>query len=379
MKIGLDIRSLLAPKTGVGYYTYHLANSLLKLDEVNEYHLFYFNFLRRKNSLNFKQKNAFIKEIKAVPGRVCNQIWRYFDFPKIDLFTKEMDVFHFPNFTITPLKKGKVILTVHDLSFVKYPQFTEPKNLKFLKKLFIKSINRADLILTVSEFTKNELQDVFNIKDEKIAVVYNGVEDIFKNKIDAAALKKVKLKYSLPEKYIFHVGMLEPRKNITSLIKAYHLSRGRHKDFPYKLVIVGRKGWHYEQIFATVKNLDLQKEVIFTGYVEHNDLPLLYQGGDLLVYPSIYEGFGLPVLEAMASGIPVICSAKSSLPEVAGEAALLCSGNTPEDISLKIEEVLNSEQLPKEMAAQGIRQAEKFSWEKSAQKVLALYKQLAGT
>lgn len=376
MKICIDIRSLTMPKTGVGYYTNNLINSILYLDQENEYNLFYYNFFNRKYEFDIDGNRVSSKEIKFIPQRVFNFVWRYIDFPKLDTIVGKMDLFHFPNFTMMPVKKGKVVITVHDLSFMRYPHFTEPKNLKLLKRLFVKSIHRADLIFADSEFTKRDIIDVYHIDENKIQTVYLGVDNKFNANITLSEIEKVKEKYFLPDKYIFYVGTLEPRKNIPALLNAYKLLKERNKGLPYKLVIVGMKGWLYNKIFQDIQKLQLENDIIFTGYVEDNDLHLIYSGGSLLVYPSFYEGFGFPVIEAMACGIPVVCSDKTSLPEVAGDASIFCSTDDYEEISIKIEQVLSDKQLKKEMVNKGFQQARKFTWEKTAKTVLSSYKEL---
>jgi len=376
MKICIDIRSFLIPKTGVGHYTNNLIHSLLKIDPHNEYHLFYFNFFRKKHNFNFPAPNSFLREIKLIPGRACNFIWRYLDYPKIDSLLGTMDLFHFPNFTSVPNKAGKNIITIHDLSFIRLPQYTEPKNLKYLTKHFLKSLNKADLILADSQFTKNEIIDIFNVSPQKIKVVYLGVDSLFREKGTVQKIAEVKKKYNLPPHYLFYVGTLEPRKNIPTILKAYKIFKDRRPDLPHKLVLVGIKGWLYDQIFTDIQKLKIENDTLITGYVEQKDLPLIYQGGETLLYPSFYEGFGLPILEAQASSIPVICSKEASIPEVGGNAAVYVETKNSEEIAAKIEKIISDNAFRKEIITQGLEQSQKFSWEKTAKRTLSLYEKI---
>lgn len=376
MRIGIDIRSVLSTKTGVGHYTYCLCKNLAKIDKENTYDLFYFNFLRKKNDISFNEPNVKKEAIRHIPGRICNRFWRYLNYPKGDWLIRKKDVVHFPNFTIIPGTTGKVIITVHDLSFIRYPQFTEPKNLKFLKKIFPKSLKRADHIITDSEFSKKELIDIYNIDPKKITVVLLGVDDKFKTQHTKEEINKIKTKYKTGEKYILSLGTLEPRKNIPTLIKAFDLFCQKNPDTNMNLVLTGMKGWLYEEIFSSIKNQNTKDRIIFTGYILDEELPLIYQGSALFICPSFYEGFGLPVAESMASGIPVITSTAGSLVEVGEDATIKFDPKDPQDLLNKIETVLADSTLQKSLIEKGKKRADQFCWEKTAAETLEVYKKL---
>lgn len=376
MRIGIDIRSILSTKTGVGHYTHCLCKNLAEIDTQNTYDFFYFNFLRKKNDISFDAPNVNREPIRHIPGRICNRFWRYLNYPKGDWLIRKKDVVHFPNFTIMPGTTGKTVITVHDLSFIRYPQFTEPKNLKFLKKIFPKSLKRADHIITVSEFSKKELIDIYNIDPKKITAVLLGIDEKF-NKIHTKdEIAKIKEKYKTGEKYILSLGTLEPRKNIPTLIKAFDLYCQKNPDSKINLVLTGMKGWLYEEIFSSIKNQDTKNRIIFTGYVLDEELPLIYQGSSLFICPSFYEGFGLPVAESMASGIPVITSTAESLVEVGQDATVKFDPTNPEELNTKIETVLNNVDLQNTLIEKGKKRAAQFCWKKTAAKTLDVYKKL---
>lgn len=376
MKIGIDIRSVLSTKTGVGHYTNCLCENIAKIDKQNNYDLFYFNFLRKKNAVDIKAENISLEPIRMLPGRICNRLWRYTNFPKGSWLLRKKDVVHFTNFTVIPGTKGKVVITVHDLSFIRYPQFTEPKNLKFLKKIFTRSLERADHIITVSEFSKNELMDIYKVPSEKITPVLLGVDDKFRQTHSENNINVFKEKYKTGDKYILSLGTLEPRKNIPTLIKAFDLMCEKNPDTPYNLVLTGMKGWLYEEIFASIKNKATKDKIIFTGYIDDDELPLIYQGASLFVCPSFYEGFGLPVAESMAAGVAVITSTAGSLVEVGGDATVKFNPEDATELYEKMQNVLSDESLRKDLITKGKKRAESFLWEKCAQETINVYKKI---
>lgn len=260
-----------------------------------------------------------------------------------------------------PINNRKTIITVHDLAFVRHPEYIEPKNLKFLMAELPLSLEKAARIIAVSQFTKNELIDVFKVPPEKISVIYEGVDPKFKK-----TKKSLKI---LPEKYVLCLGNLEPRKNIEGLVRAFNMLK--LKD--YKLVIAGEKGWLYDGVFKLIEELGLGKDVVFTGYIGDHDLPAVYSKASVFVFPSFYEGFGLPPLEAMACSVPVVAS---KVNEVLGEAALFIDPKKPEDIVQAIDKVINNPGISEELISKGKKQAEKYSWDKTAKETLSLYRKL---
>lgn len=336
MRVCIDIQSIIKKPTGVGRYTLELVKALSKIANRDDVTLSYFNFLGRYKGPDYFPN----RQIRILPGRIYNQLWKKFHFPPLNWFVGNYDIYHFPNFCLPPMNRGKFIITVHDLAFMRYPEYIEPKNLEFLQRELPCSLERADRVIAVSHFTKMELIELFNVPEEKIVVIYEGVS--ISNGGQA----------SLNGDYILCVSTIEPRKNIEGLIKAFNIA----KLDGYKLVIVGKKGW--------LTNVRPQKDVITLGYVD--GLCNIYKNAKAFVFPSFYEGFGLPPLEAMASGVPVV----STRFEALGDAARFIDPREPEDIARGIREVLED---PQPWISRGFEQSKKFSWEKTAEETLRLY------
>jgi glycosyltransferase involved in cell wall biosynthesis len=280
-----------------------------------------------------------------------------------------VDLLHGPAF-VGPLASGcPSVVTFHDLSFLFYPQGFRRLNRTYLRTFGRLSAGRARRVIAVSESTKRDLVKCYGLPPDRIDVVYNGVDAGFRpmptDRVNAFRSREV-----LPERFILFVGTLEPRKNVTRLIEAYaRLPKGRPP-----LVLVGSKGWLYDEIFARVEALGLQDEVRFAGYVPADALPYWYNAAELLAYPSLYEGFGLPPLEAMACGTPVVTSTASSLPEVVGNAGLLVDPTDVEALAAAMERVLSEPDLRRQMQAAGLARARHFSWETTARRTVETYR-----
>lgn len=360
MKITVDVQPLLGQKAGVGYYISGLIHGLAKVDRQNQYQLSIFDFKRRASRIplpgpNFKIKKSFI------PGRLVSLIWKKNSWPTYDFFFGDSDVYHFPNFVIRPLKKGRSVVTIHDVSFLRYPQFTEPKNLRFLKSKIEETLRVADQIIVDSFFTKEELLSFFKVPEDRVHVIHLGLNDEFK---PSSSIQK--------KSAILFVGTLEPRKNLETLFKSFKIFLDRTNS-DVSLLIAGMKGWLYEGIFKSLEGHRYRDKIQFLDYVSDEDLPKLYQSASLFIYPSFYEGFGLPPLEAMACGVPVIASKRGSLPEVLGNAPKWINPYNPEELSFAIEEVLTDTRLRESLIRNGFDQAKKFDWEKAAYETLQVY------
>jgi glycosyltransferase involved in cell wall biosynthesis len=285
-----------------------------------------------------------------------------------------VDIFHSPDFILPPVRRAKTLVTVHDLSFIRVPECADPNLRAYLNKVVPRSVDRADLILADSQNTKDDLVELLSAESDRIEVVYPGVEERFRPIEHQALLEGVRRRYNLPPRFVLGLGTLQPRKNFITLIEAFADLRFAICDL--HLVIVGGKGWLYEGIFATVERLGLEDKVVFPGFVADEALPALYNLADLFVFPSLYEGFGLPPLEAMACGTPVVTSNSSSLPEVVGEAGLMVEATDIETLTEAMRRVLEDSALRARMIAKGLEQARKFTWEKAAAKLLSLYETL---
>ena len=373
MVIGIDIRVLArGTRTGVEEYTLNLLKYLLKEDNSNQYKLFYNAY--QKKQLNFdwlKLPQVELCDFK-IPNRLFFLSARYFNKPKIDSLLNGLDLYFNPHFFVAPLNKDCLrVMTFHDLSFERWPEFFSYRK-KLWQKLLMnpkKEAQKADRIIAISDSTRRDLIDLYNIEPNKIDVVYSGIDQRFQPL--SGDFNLVRQKYKLPKKFILYLGTLEPRKNLVGLIKAFE--KVKEKIPQYKLVIAGAKGWLYEDILKTAQRSKCFADIYIPGFVEEVDKPALYNLADLFVYPSFFEGFGFPPLEAMACGVPTIVSDSSSLPEAVGQAALMVNPWQIDDLAQAVEVVLKDKLLQEKMINMGLSQAQKFSWSKCAQQTLKVF------
>ncbi len=264
------------------------------------------------------------------------------------------------------------VVTIYDLSFLRYPQSFNRANRTYLKWAVSSAVRRADRVIAISESTKSDLISLFGIPPERVSVVYCGFDGALSKPRSRADIESWRTHRGLPDHYILHVGTIEPRKNIARLVRAFaRVKNAAH--LPHHLVLVGGRGWKYEEIDRVIAEEQLTDSVILAGYVPQDELPYWYRAADLMVYPSLYEGFGLPPLEALASGLPVVCSNAASLPEVVGDAALIVSPEDEAALADGIVRALNDKALREEMVARGERQASKFSWARAARETVQVY------
>lgn len=288
---------------------------------------------------------------------------------------KNIEILHCPAHVSPLVSSKKIILTIHDLAFKLLPKTFKLPNRIYLNNIVPVSIKKADKIIAVSKNTKKDIIEQYNIPSDKITVIYNGINNDYKVIDKSDIINKIKKKYNLSNEFILYLGTLEPRKNITNLIKAYSLYKSKLNN-EIKLVIAGGKGWLYEDVFSLVEEKQLEEDVVFTGYVDEEDIVPLYNAATLFVYPSLYEGFGLPPLEAMACGTPVITSNVSSLPEVVGDAAITVDPHNINKLSQAINRILDNENLQNEMIQKGIERSKKFTWEKTARETIKIYEKV---
>lgn len=363
MKIAVDIREANHEKTGKGWYTFNMVEELLKLDHKNHYLLYTDS---EKNPFKLP-KNVEIKLIQSKPWQ-----WHY----KVlkDLQAQKVDLFFAPTSYIIPAmapKSLRTVITVHDLVAFLFPGIHNRKAI-FIERLTLKkAIKKAKSIFVVSENTEKDLLKRFKYPEAKIHLTPCAPSDFFRHPPKEFDIQEFQKKLQLPEKFILAVGTLEPRKNFSTLIKSFVIIKRKHPD--YKLVIVGKKGWKYHNIEETLKHYQLEKDVIFPGYLEDKELQKVYSLAAVFVFPSLYEGFGIPPLEAMASGCPVVGSNAASLPEVIGEAGLLIDPKNAYKMAEAISSLITNDHLRSMLIERGKQQANKFSWEASAQKALEVF------
>ncbi len=290
----------------------------------------------------------------------------------VEVFTGPVDLFYSPDFVLPPTRpRTRTLLTVHDLSFLHYPDHFVPKLVRYLERVVPASVARADRVLADSEATRADLIRLLGTPPEKVEVLYSGVDARFRPEPEPGERERLRARYGLDRPYVLSVGTLQPRKNYVRLIRAFV----RLPDTGRVLVIAGGRGWLYESVLEEAARHPDRVRVL--GFVEDEDLPALYRGADLFVFPSFYEGFGLPVLEAMACGVPVVCSGVSSLPEVAGDAALLVDPEDEEGLGRAMQRALEDEELRGEMRVRGQARAALFTWERAARQLLRVIYELS--
>ena len=375
MRIGLDCSSAIHQRAGIARYTRGLVAALARLGGE---HTFVLVMAGPESGSDFSLNLGENFLVRRLPGsaRLWTILWHRLRVPlPIDRFIGAVDVFHSPDYVLPPLGRGKKVVTIHDLSFVRYPEGAEPSLRSYLSAAVPRTVKEADLVLADSEVTRGDVIELLGAPPAKVEVVYPGVDESFKAIEDAEALARVRERYRLDDPFLLSVGTLEPRKNLIALMEAYAALR-RAGGFEHRLVVAGGKGWRYEGIFTCVQELALEGDVTFLGYVPEQDLPALYCLADALVFPSVYEGFGLPPLEAMACGTPVIASDSSSLPEVIGDAGLMVPADDRDALAEAIGRLLRNGQLRDELIRKGRARASRFSWQKTGQDLLAIYRRL---
>jgi len=384
MKIGIDITMLVYAGSGVANYTFNLVKTLLEIDKKNEYRLFYSSFRRPKNFYYLDQLKKLGGKIYdfPFPPSLLKIIWGKFNIIPIELFTGKVDVFFFSDFLRPPLLKGtKGLTTVHDLTWKLFPEYHTKDVIEAHQKKLEKTIEFGDTIIVDSENTKNDLLKLYpQTKPNKINVIYPGIGNEFKPNDNKQKLTDILKKYNTittnhyslaTNHYLLYVGAIEPRKNLTLATEVFYQLITNHSSLSaLKFVIVGRAGWKNEDVFRSIKQLGLEDRVIFTGFVEDEDLPYLYRGARLTVYLSSYEGFGLPPIESLACGTPVIAGDNSSMRETI-DKKFLVDVTDKNKILEKMKYLLSNKTNTNSNEIQ-----ERFDWRVSARKFLKIINDL---
>ena len=364
MKIAIDARPATGRRSGVGNYLHVLLHELAELDQRNEYLLFVEQGATIEPGLpkNFRTVAVAGRLLRwhLAVARACRRA--------------AVDVYHSPESPIVPfILRRRSILTIHDLSALRFPGVATWRTRLYQWSLFV-AARRVGRIAADSGNTRTDVISLLKGRPGHVRVVYPAVSRRFRPLHDAAALSAVRRKLALPERFILFVGTLEPRKNLQRLVRAFHAVK---TDRPCKLVVVGARGWKFAPIFETVKTLGMQARVVFADYVADEDLVGLYSLAEGFVYPSLYEGFGLPLLEAMTCGCPALAGSASSLPEIAADAALLVEPTDEEALADGITRLLGNEALRADLAARGLERSALFSGSRFAQALLDLYRETA--
>jgi len=369
MRIGIEIGW--AHKAGGSRsVTKNIIKTLSKLDRTNEYIVFANTFLPELEFPNVRQV------IYPSPAKWMQHIWDQFIVPHVilpyHLRKEKIELVHYTNNYVSIFRPCKFVVTLHDLI-----PFIAPHTFGLLHRIYQQlyfklAANSGGDIITISENSKNDIVKILKVPMERIYVVPEAVSGEFRVVSNAVEKNKIRKKYNLPDRIILNVGTIQPGKNLSRLFKAYKLAKIEN-NIPHTLVVVGRKGWKSQEIFDEIDNLGICDDVIFSGMVPQADLPIIYNLAELFVYPSIYEGFGLPPLEAMACGIPVITSNISSIPEVVGDAAVLIDPYDETELCEAMRSVLSDNGVRQELIEKGFDRVKEFSWEKAASLLLEIF------
>lgn len=375
MKIAIDISQIVYEGTGVAKYTRELVNNLLSIDKENEYVLFGLSWGRRNilteyhreiENLNNKVSSKFF----PIPQSIANTFWNRWHLVNAETFIGKVDIFHSSDWIQPPIA-AKKITTVHDLVVYKYPEASHPYIIETQKRRLAWVKKECHMILTDSYATKNDLIKILHFDSDIIDVIYPGIGNEYRP-VNEEEKKRIRQKYNLLDDYILTVGTIEPRKNLKAVLSAFerflHHPLIASKKQPIEMVIVGKTGWG-EGIKAT-------KYIHQLGFVQQEDLPGLYSGATFFIYPSLYEGFGFPVIEAMACGTPVITSNRGSLEEITKDAAVIAEIEMPEDIAIRMTQLNVDDNLRKDLVKKGKENAARFTWKKTAEQVIAAYEKL---
>jgi glycosyltransferase involved in cell wall biosynthesis len=372
MRIGINARHILGQKDGVGYYTYHLIQNLMFIDKHNEYVVFLPETCPfQLDNRNFRPSSMHFTTF----SKLSRGFWEHVIMP-FESFKERLDLLHCPAHISPCISKGKRVVTIHDLSFLVIPQiFPKPLYFYYLH-LISYAARHADKIIAVSHNTEQDLSRLLKIPPSKIKVIYQGINPVYRPVTEPSEVDKLKQRYNIKDKFILYLGAITARKNLIRLIRAYYLLK-KAKGIEQQLVIAGPRGYpHSGEVTGIVKELGLEQDVVFTGYIDEHEALLLYNAALLFVYPSLYEGFGLPVLEAMACGCPVIASRTSSLPEISGDAAVFFDTYDIDEIADLMYTVVVNRKLREDLIQKGFARALQFQWANTARETLGLYRGL---
>ncbi len=378
IRVFVDAEVLIAPHfSGIGHYTLELLRALDRaLENRPDIEVTLGVFYKRISIVRAYGFRNFRIRRSPFPLRISNALKIRGMQPPYDLFFGKR-TYLFPNYTSWPLLFSKSISFVYDLSFEFFPQYVEPRNQKFLSQNVRLSVERSAKVLTISTNSQKEITEFYNVDKKNVPIVYPGIDQTIFYRRSDEEIKNTKARYGIHGKYILFVGNLEPRKNLKNLLLAYEqLPVITRKE--YSLLLVGARGWLDGEIFDIIKRLRTSGNHIQQPleYVKDDDRPAIYSGAELFVYPSLYEGFGIPPVEAMACGVPTITSDNSSLPEAVGKAAKMIDADSVGKLTDAIKQVLSNKDLQAGMVELGHKQADKYSWDNEAKKLISIIEEV---
>ncbi len=381
MNIAFDAVPLISDRmTGIGWCEAGQTTAMARLFPDNKYS---YNFFSRKDDhIKLERIAPFAGDsistnLVHFSGYIYRAASTFIPVPYSRFFGKNSDITHFFNYIVPPGVHGKTVVTVHDMVYKAFPETVRARTKYMLNSGLKSSMKRADMIVTDSEFSRSEILKYFPQHEKKLRVVPCGVDlNKFRPCSEPERIPAVKKSLDIEGEYFLYLGTIEPRKNLERLISAYHIFSQRTGSDTPKLVLAGGKGWLYDSIFRKVTDLGLSDKVLFTKYVPSEDMNPLMCGALAFVFPSIYEGFGMPPLEAMACGVPVLASDAASLPEVTGDCAVICDAYSEESIAEGLDKLWNDSELRSDLSIRGRDRAAEFSWDKSAEILYNVYKEL---
>jgi glycosyltransferase involved in cell wall biosynthesis len=370
MKLALTLQPAVTQQAGIGRYTRELATHLIPLLDPNtQLRLDYFDFRRKAAIPEALQSHKGLHPVRWIPGNVAEKMWHKLSFPPYECIHGKADLVHYTNFLAAPQRKGKSVVTIHDLSFMRFPQYTETRNLQNLTRGIQTTARRADAIITVSRFSASEVATFLNVPQAKIHPTHLGIAGTFQRPCETD-IETFRTRNGLIRPYILTVGTIEPRKNLKFLIRLFeHL-----KDYDGDLIIAGGLGWHYEPILEQLQKSPRAKQIRRIGFISDGDLPALYAGADAFLLTSFYEGFGLPPLEAMACRTPVVSSSGGSLAEVLQSGAIVHDHYDLEAWATSVMSVITDLAIRQQQVESGIKVVKQYTWQKTAEQTLHVYR-----
>ena len=371
MRIGFELSPITRTRTGVGQYCYYLLKHLLQNDTLNDYCGF-------SSGMEKPDVAAFAARMPnrhlPVPTRLLYRVWEMTHRPRVDRIIGGADVFHATNFVLPPTATARRVVTIHDITFLAVPEMCSPKITRYFARHLRTYAAEADAVLVHSEATRQDLVQRLSVPAEKIVVAPPGVDPSLR-RIEADAARQVlRERYSIEGPFVLFVGTLEPRKNVVGVVRAF--AQLRHAA-DHTLVLIGQRGWNCQPIFETIEALRLTDRVRHLGFLpRHKELAYFYSAAAALAYPTFYEGFGLPLVEAMACGCPVVTSDSSSVPEVVGDAALVAAPEDTEAHARHLDRIIAEPELAEDLRRRGLARAQQFTWDRCAEITLRTYEKV---
>jgi len=378
LRSAIDYTSAINQQAGIGRFVRGLVNSVTALDTTDQFLLLHAT-PNPGRVVTYPRGRHVSRRVLRISERWLNIAWHRLQIPlPADWLTGPIDLFHSPDFVMPPIRAARSILTVHDLAFLLRPECADARLRAYLEKTVPRSVHRADFVVADSENTRNDVICLLGVPPERVTVVPGGVDPSFQPIEDHDQLMALRHRIGLgaTTPYILFVGMIEPRKNLVGLVEAFDILKSR-RPLPHKLIVVGRRGWLWEATMARVDRSPYRSEIIFPGFIPDDHLAALYSAAETFAFPSHYEGFGLPVLEAMACGTPVVASRASSLPEVVGDAGMQVDPDDPESLASALELLALNPEMRADFRVRGLQRAASFTWEASAQTMLDVYHTVA--